>query len=300
MAQADIRNLDIGMLRTFDALLRERSVSRAAARLFLSQPAVSASLKRLRDTFDDPLFTRTAHGVLPTPRALALASQVEAVLLEVSKLLNVDRGFDPASSDRIFRVSGSDYSSQRMLPGVCGDLVRIGSRVRVLWESASSATLAERLQRGDLDLGVLPRPSPPTNLEHQALYEDSYVAVARRGHPAFASGMTLEGFCAAPQVFFGYGTSWLDDHVDQVLARQGMRRNMQVAVTSFGQMAGFLAQTDHVSIFPRRVAIAHEATLESHPLPFDVPVYSVYLCWDRRSKEDAGVQWLIKALASVP
>ena len=84
MAQRDIRSLDVAMLRTFDALLRERSVSRAAARLFLSQPAVSASLNRLRQVFDDPLFTRTGHGVTPTPRALALATQVEQLLADLA------------------------------------------------------------------------------------------------------------------------------------------------------------------------------------------------------------------------
>ena len=100
MSQRDIRSLDIGMLRTFDALMRERSVSRAAARLFLSQPAVSASLNRLREAFDDPLFTRNAHGVTPTPRAQALATQVEKVLADIGALLDAGRAFDPAGSDR--------------------------------------------------------------------------------------------------------------------------------------------------------------------------------------------------------
>src|SRR6478735_7820878 len=84
MNQRDIRSLDIGMLRTFDALMREQSVSRAAARLFLSQPAVSASLNRLREVFEDPLFTRTSHGVVPTARAHALAPQVEKLLADLA------------------------------------------------------------------------------------------------------------------------------------------------------------------------------------------------------------------------
>src|SRR4051812_21043490 len=133
MAGADIRSLDISMLRTFDALLSERSVSRAAARLFLSQPAVSSSLKRLREVFDDPLFTRSAHGVVPTARALALAPHVEAVLAEVSRLLAAGREFDPASSDRIFRIVGSDHMSQLLLPPLCRELVEHGSRIRVFW-----------------------------------------------------------------------------------------------------------------------------------------------------------------------
>src|SRR4051812_21895445 len=106
MKPRDIRSLDVGMLRTFEALLRERSVSRAAERLFLSQPAVSASLQRLRDAFGDPLFTRTSHGVVPTPRALALGPQVERVLADIAALLDDARPFDPATSSRIFRIAG--------------------------------------------------------------------------------------------------------------------------------------------------------------------------------------------------
>src|SRR5687767_9886323 len=104
MGQRDIRSLDIGMLRAFDALMRERSVSRAAARLFLSQPAVSASLNKLREVFGDPLFTRTSHGVVPTARAHALAPQVQEVLRGIAGLLDADEAFDPARSSRIFRI----------------------------------------------------------------------------------------------------------------------------------------------------------------------------------------------------
>src|SRR6478735_7463210 len=123
MSRRDIRGLDVGMLRTFDALMREQNVSRAAARLFLSQPAVSASLNRLREVFDDPLFTRTSHGVLPTERARALAPQVEKLLADLAGLLEADAGFDPATSSRIFRIAGSDHASRMLLPELSRTLI---------------------------------------------------------------------------------------------------------------------------------------------------------------------------------
>ena len=108
-----------------------RSVSRAAARLFLSQPAVSASLNRLREAFDDPLFTRHAHGVTPTPRAQALAAQVARVLDDIGALLEAGRAFDPGASERIFRVAGSDFASRNILPALGRTLAACGSATSV-------------------------------------------------------------------------------------------------------------------------------------------------------------------------
>jgi DNA-binding transcriptional LysR family regulator len=303
MAQRDIRSLDVGMLRTFDALMRERSVSRAATRLFLSQPAVSASLNRLRDTFGDPLFTRTAHGVEPTARAQALAGQVERLLADLSAMLEPGEGFDPAASQRIFRISGGDYASHLLLPTLANELVACGSRVRIYWETSSFLTLTERLRKGDFDIAVLPRLQPPSDCESALLYEDRYVVAVRRGHPTMGhgatSGVTLEAFCASPHVFLGYGSSALDDLIDQVLARLGHTRNMSVAMTSFGQIVDLLAQTDHVAVMPLRVADRFRDLLAVHPLPFELQGYRSVVCWNRRSNSDAGVLWLKDALLRI-
>src|SRR4051812_6299771 len=157
MSRPDIRGLDVGMLRTFDALMQEQNVSRAAGRLFLSQPAVSASLNRLREAFGDPLFTRTSHGVVPTARAIALGPQVERVLADIAGLLD-GGGFEPARSNRIFRIAGSDQASRLLLAALSRELTDLGSSVRLLWEPpAGSRPLAERLDDGELDVAVVAR-----------------------------------------------------------------------------------------------------------------------------------------------
>lgn len=299
MALRDIRSLDVGMLRTFDALMRERSVSRAATRLFLSQPAVSASLNRLRDTFGDPLFTRTAHGVEPTARAQALAGQVERVLADLSAMLEPGEGFDPAASQRIFRISGGDYASHLLLPTLANELVACGSRVRIYWETSSFLTLTERLRKGDFDIAVLPRLQPPSDCESALLYEDRYVVAVRRGHPTLGAEATLDAFCGAPHVFLGYGSSALDDLIDQVLSRMGHTRTMSVAMTSFGQIVDLLAQTDYVAVMPLRVADRFRDVLAVHPLPFELQGYRSVVCWNRRSNSDAGVLWLKDALLRI-
>lgn len=292
MNPRDIRSLDVGMLRTFDALMRERSVSRAAARLFLSQPAVSASLNRLREVFDDPLFTRTGHGVTPTPRAHALAPQIGKVLADLARLLEGDQDFDPTHSSRVFRVAGSDFASARVLPELSRRLVACGSAVRILWEPPGLWSLAERLHRGDLDLAMVARIRVPRDMEVLTLYQDAYVYAVRRDHPHAGEPVTLDSFCAVPQVFLGYGSSVLDDTIDELLERSGRSRLAQVAVTSFGQIIDHLQATDHAAVLGRRVAQAYADRLCIRPLPLELPPYHSLLCWDARAHGDAGIQWL--------
>lgn len=292
MNPRDIRSLDIGMLRTFDALMRERSVSRAAARLFLSQPAVSASLGRMRETFGDPLFTRTAHGVTPTPRAQVLAPQVEKLLTDLAALLESDQPFDPATSTRIFRIAGSDHASRGILPALGRVLAAAGSGVRVVWEPPGSWSIPERLQRGDLDLAVIARIRMPRDMECAVLYEDDYVYALRADHPRVDEPLTLDMFCEIPQIFLGYGASTLDDTIDDLLAQAGRARLAQFAVTSFGQIVHQLQNSDHAAVLGQRVAAAYANQLRIQPLPFALPRYQALLCWDARATSDAGIQWL--------
>lgn len=299
MNPRDIRSLDIGMLRTFDALMRERSVSRAAARLFLSQPAVSASLNRLRDVFDDPMFTRTAHGVVPTARAVALSPQVEKVLADIAGLLDAGQGFDPASSQRIFRIAGSDHASHLVLPPLARRLGSLRSPIRIVWEAAATSDLADRLHKGDLDLGVVARIHPPRDMETRVLYEDRYVVVTRHGHPLAGRPVTIDSFCATPQVFLGYGTSALEDLIDEAVARAGRRRPAQIAVSSFGQIVDLLQHSDHAAVIAARVARTHGDKVLAHELPFELPGYQMLLCWDARAGADVGVQWLKAELLAI-
>lgn len=292
MNQRDIRSLEIGMLRTFDALMRERSVSRAAARLFLSQPAVSASLNRLRETFGDPLFTRTSHGVVPTVRAKVLAPQVEKVLADIASLLEVDQLFDPAKSNRIFRIAGSDHACHLVLPALGRKLAACGSQIRIVWEPPGTWPLADRLHRGELDLGVIARIHPPQDVEMVALYEDHYVYAMRRDHPQAGQPVTLDSFCATPQVFLGYGTSALEDVIDETLTKSGRQRLTQIAVSSFGQIIDLLQHSDHAAVIASRVAQTHANKLRVHELPFELPKYQMLLCWDARASGDAAAQWL--------
>ncbi|KQT12477.1 hypothetical protein ASG30_04085 [Ramlibacter sp. Leaf400] len=286
------------MLRTFDALMRERSVSRAAGRLFLSQPAVSASLNRLREVLGDPLFTRTSHGIVPTARAHALAPQVAKVLADIAGLLEGDR-FEPSRSQRVFRVAGSDHASRLVLPELSRRLVQQGSQARIHWVPPGAWSLAEHLHLRELDLAVVARIHRPRDIETEVLYEDHYVHVVRRDHPGANEPVTLENFCATPQVFLGYGTSTLDDTIDEMLGQAGHARLAQIAVSSFGQIVHQLLHSDHAAVLGRRVAIQYADQLCIRALPFELPRYQSLLCWSRGAAADPGVAWLREQVVDI-
>lgn len=299
MNPRDIRSLDIAMLRTFDALMREHSVSRAAERLFLSQPAVSASLNRLRLTFGDPLFTRASHGVVPTARALALAEPVQRVLTDIVALLDSPQAFDPAQSNRIFRIAGSDVPSRSVLPVLGRTLSDCGSGIRIVWEPTSTWSLEDRLGRGDLDLAMVARLKMPRDLAYQSLYEEGYVYALRRDHPLAEAPLTVELFCQIPQIFLGYGSHVLDDFIDETLARHGLQRKAQIAVTGFGQIVHQLLHSNHGALLPQRLALAHADRLALKAPPFALPHYHALLCWHPRSQNDPGIGWLRQQILDI-
>src|SRR5690606_13065052 len=138
----------------------------------------------------------------------------------------------PRESDRIFRISGSDYTGQLLLPAVGRALSAVGSRVRIVFEPALFASMPERLRKGDIDIAVMPGEWPLPGVESALLYEDSFVFASRPGHPRFTHGVTLEAFCDVPQVFFGYGASGLEGMTDDVLRGMGKERFVQIAVSS--------------------------------------------------------------------
>jgi len=242
--------------------------------------------------FGDPLFTRTSHGVVPTGRALALAPQVDKVLADLAALLEGQAGFDPAASGRIFRIAGSDHASRMLLPELSRTLIALGSGIRLVWVPPGTWSLAEHLHKGELDLGVIARIERPRDIATEVLYEDRYVYVMRKGHPRAGEPVTLESFCAIPQIFLGYGTSTLDDLIDGILARGGRRRLAQVAVTSFGQVVHQLRHSDHAAVLGGRVARAYAQELHIQPLPFELPGYQSLVCWAPRAQGDAGIAWL--------
>ncbi len=294
MTGSNIRNLDIGMLRTFDALMRERSVSRAATRLFLSQPAVSQSLARLRRVFNDPLFTRNPHGVTPTAKANALADPIAGILADVERVLeDAAGGFHPATARRVFRLAGGDYSFHALLPALAHKLHEQTRAIQLHWLTLDFVEVDQQLARGELDLALVPRVAPRHDAFNESLFTDPYVLTLGHRHPlADADTIDLDTFCQLPQAVLGSGTFKLDTLIDDALARASRQRRTWLTVATSLQLVDLVSAGTFAAVMPARLAAWHHEQLVSLPMPIDLPPYTLQMCHHSRSDHDAGLHWL--------
>ena len=188
---------DTALLTAFEHLYRERNLTRAAARLGTSQPSMSRMLSQLRATFDDPLFVRAPGGVLPTPRADALAPEIEAVLDRARALVRRER-FEPSRLTRTFVVATSDLVEQHLVAGVVHELAARAPSVDVSFRPLVGETQTLLASGVDLVVGLQAQMPPGAMSAH--LFDDGFVCAVRRGHPTVKRILTLEAFCAVPHV----------------------------------------------------------------------------------------------------
>lgn len=293
----DIRSLDLNLLKALDALLEERSVTRAAARLGLTQPAVSGMLTRLREAFGDPLFIRTQRGIVPTPRAQALAVPLRQALSGIETLLRPE-AFDPARADFTLGIAATDYALRAILvPFVAALRIRApGLRVAVL--PVQAARLPEQLERGELHLALVTPDSLPPGLRVRRLFEERYVCALRAGHPAAAAPLDLDRFCALDHALVSLSGGGFEGATDAALARLGRARRVALSVTSFLALVEILRESDLVALLPARLA-AGQAGLALRPPPLEVPGFTKLAAWHERTQRDPGHRWVRALLAEV-
>ena len=190
---------DLNLLLAFDALLVERNVTRAAQRLNVTQSAMSASLKRLRDALGDPILLQHGKTMMPTPHALALAPEVSATIASLRRLIKPTTGFDPATSSRVFRLAASDYIATVILAPLLKQLEGAAPAVRLDISLPTEAT-ADRLAKGEYDLVLTPAEFIEPDHPAELLFEEQHVLVGCKTNPMLASAVTAESFAAAGHV----------------------------------------------------------------------------------------------------
>jgi len=290
---ADIRSIDIALLRAFDALMRERSVSRAASRLYLSQPAASALLARLRHVFGDPLFVRTSAGVAPTARAEALAEPVRRVLADLQALLTPRDTFDAAASLRIFHLASTDYLAATLLGPLAARLGEQAPGVQLALVSPDSATLPARMAAGDVDAALLVRGRAPRGLRAAALFDEDFVFAVALRHPlARKRRLSAADVAAAPQVYISPRDPSFTGQADKALQALGLTRFVQISVPSFAAAVDVVEHSQLAAILPRRVAAAAAGRIASRPLPFAMSGFSMEWVTHARAENDAALAWL--------
>lgn len=292
---ADIKTLDLNLLKALDALLDERSVTRAAQRLALTQPAVSGMLARLREHLDDPLFVRTPRGITPTLRALELAAPVKAVLGQIEALLH-PQAFDPATATLDLRIAATDYALQAVVVPLLAALRRQAPGVRVAVLPVQQPPLAEAMARGDIDLALVTPESSPPELHARALFDERYVCVLRADHPAVQQGpLTLDRFCALDHALVSYGGGQFAGVTDTALAALGRQRRVQLSLTSFLVLPEILRHSDLIAVVPQRL-VGHAEGLAVLEPPLPIPGFTKTAAWHERSHRAPAHRWLRQLL----
>ncbi len=230
---ADIKTLDLNLLKALDALLDERSVTRAAQRLALTQPAVSGMLTRLRESFDDPLFVRMQRGIAPTLRAQDPALPVKQLLGQVESLLQPP-DFDPGTATMTLRIASTDYALQTVVVPFLARLRQGAPHLRVAVVPPQHLPVQERLERGDIDLALISPENTAPGLYARHLFDEHHVCVMREGHPEASNGLlSLDRFCALDRARIPYRGGRFEGVTDEALARLGRTRRVLLSATSF-------------------------------------------------------------------
>jgi DNA-binding transcriptional LysR family regulator len=289
----NVRDLDLNLLRVFDAVSSEHGVTPAAARLGLTQPAVSNALARLRALFGDALFVRTAAGMEATPFARGVAEPVRQALALLESALAHGPGFEPATSTRAFRFYMSDLGQVEFLPPLVERVQRAAPGVRLEAVAADLEHIGDALGTGALDLavGFLPALGPP--VARRALFRDPYVCLMRAGHPAGGKKLTMKRFAEAAHVLVTYRGG---GHrvIEEALERSGVARRIALRVPHFTVVPMVLARTDLILTLPARVARVYERQggFKSLPPPVAMPPAEVAVHWHERFEADPGNRWL--------
>ena len=290
-----IHNLDLNLLKTLDALLDERSVTRAAERLSLTQPAVSGMLVRLRECFDDPLFTRTQRGMMPTLRAQELAQPVKTVLEQVNALLQ-PKQFDPASAQMTITIAATDYALRAVIVPFIAALRQQAPGVRVAVLPVNNAQLAQQFAQGSVDIALITPDTTPPDLHAKTLYDEEYVCLLRNDHPLAAQdALTLDAFCAQDHALVSYHGGNFHGVTDNALAALGRSRRVTLSVGSFLVLPEILQNSDLISVVPRRLANNLDGLSVCAP-PLAIAGFSKTMVWHERTHRDAGYRWVRERL----
>lgn len=291
----DFHGIDLNLLAAFDALMNERNVTRAATQVGVSQPAMSAALSRLRKLFGDPLFLRSAQGLLPTPRARELAAHVSKALRQLEAALIKKPEFVPAQAQLAVNLGLSDYPAFVVLPALLEALGEQAPGISINVHAFSDRDSAvDLLDAGAIDAAIgVPPTQPEGRILTRPIVRDEFVTIIANEHPAARRGMDIKTYLSLPHALASpegqrYGL------VDQVLAQRGLQRTLALTLPQMFALPAVVARTGMTATVMKRVALNSpvERALAFFPPPIALPEIVFHLIWHRRSDTHPAQQWL--------
>jgi len=288
--EVNLASVDLNLLVVLDAVLEERSATKAAARLHLTQPTVSNALARLRVLLGDPLLVRSGRGLSPTPAAIAIQPRLKEALALLDGIVHDLDDFDLASTTREWVIAFAELYGPLLLPGLHQRLRREAPRSLLRVMALDRIAVTDALATGELDLylGIPTAASPAWHSE--AVFSDDIVGVVARDHPAGNAPMTLQRFVDLPHAHVRV-TPGRGREVDDALARLGLTRNIQLTVPYYNALIAVVENGECVATMPRRLAqhYARETAFHIFELPLELPKFEIRLHWHTRVDNDPGV-----------
>lgn len=287
------KGLDLNLLAAFSVLMETRSVSRAAEKLHLSQPAMSAALGRLRDYFGDDLLVLQGKRMFPTAYAETLAPMVQDALRQVDALITTSTNFDPATSQRTFRLIASDYIMAATIAPLTRRLAQNAPNIQLEMVLPSDGS-SDLIVQGAFDLLITPEEFINSSQPAELLFEERHVVVGWNQNLLFSGELTEEAFMAASHVGVQLGNQRTSAFADRIMEQLGKFRRLEVTASSFTVVPWLVIETNRLGLMHERLArrMATMFPLAIAPVPFDFPVMREMLQFNRTRSSDEGLKWL--------
>ncbi|MCL1122964.1 LysR family transcriptional regulator [Shewanella surugensis] len=285
-----INRLELKQLRLLEALLVQKNVSKVAAKMGLTQQAVSEQLKKMRDIFNDELFIRSSYGVIPTVKAEALAEPIQQILSQVEALFE-QAIFDASKLDQVFTISSSDYAMLVILPDLLSHIALLAPRLKIIVREFESDNLEALMASGAIDLALTFPEFIPNNLLSETLFTERHVCVCASNSTLANKTLSLKQLALLPQIIVSPSRANLKGSHDLWFSKRGLKRNIVMSLPSFSAVLACVGATDRVAFIPARllpneqVSVIH---LEENP-----PSFEVIQAWHQRSKRDPVLKWML-------
>lgn len=292
-----LKGLDLNLLVALDALLEERSVSRAAKRLHLSQPAASAALNRLRDYFKDDLLVLHGKRMIPTSFAENLLPELKRVTRQIDDLVSMSTEFVPAQSERLFRLMASDYIATVLVTKVLETMASRAPGIKLDMRLPEDSVYTV-FERGEIDLMLIPEEFLSPTHPAVEIFEEPHVVLAWKDNPAFRKNISQETFFATPQVAVTLGPNRDPSFTERSFEKLGSRREIDVYAPHFSAVPWLLLNTHRVAVLQERLAKQFAAVLplKIAPMPFDFPVMRLMAQYHNARENDQGLKWFLGLL----
>lgn len=292
----DLRDFDLNLLVVLHTLLLERSVSKTAERLHLSQPATSAALNRLRKALNDPILVREGLRMVPTPRAEQLAEPIQEILSAIEQTLAAPQPFDPSTIDRTFKVATNDYGTFVLLPMLMQRLGVISPGISLeIWEIAQDVEAV--LRQGDIDLVIADAWTLRQCKCTETLFSETFTCLVRQDHPRIRTQLTLEDYVKETHALVS-SRGRVIGNVDAVLSQQGLQRYVGVTLPHILAIPAVIASTDLIVTLATRIAnrFATDYALKTFPPPIVLDSFEIAMAWSNRMDNNLAIQWLRREL----